>query len=127
MNRQWSQDLNADFTLKDYLLEAVKLTKNADPDKYPYSGYGIGSDSRSFFSAPNFNWGKNIFIFGVENSLSVHIDHKKKDILILGKGPAEESDDTTIIAEAECSINFSRSQGIFFKIFIIMETTVFFH
>ena len=37
----WSQDLNADFTLKDYLFGAVKSTKNANPDKYPYSGYGI--------------------------------------------------------------------------------------
>ena len=97
------------------MFEAVKLTKNADPDKYPYWGYGIGFDSRSFFSAPNFNWDKKNFIFGVDNSLSVHIDNKKKDILILGKGPSEETDDTTIIAEAECSINFSRSQRIFFK------------
>ena len=28
-----SQDLNTDFTLKDCLFGAVKLTKNADPDK----------------------------------------------------------------------------------------------
>ena len=37
----WSKDLNADFILKDYLFGAVKSTKNANPDKYPYSGYGI--------------------------------------------------------------------------------------
>ena len=41
--------LNADFTLKDCLFGAVKLTKNADPDKYSYSRYGIGFDSRSLF------------------------------------------------------------------------------
>ena len=35
---------------------------------------GIGFDSCLFFSLPNFNWGKNAAIFGVENSLSVHID-----------------------------------------------------
>ena len=52
----WSQDLNADFTLKDYLFGAVKSTKNADPDKYPYSGYGIWFDSCSLFSLSNFNW-----------------------------------------------------------------------
>ena len=39
-----------DFTLKDCLFGAVKLTKNADPDKYSYSGYGIGLDFRSRFS-----------------------------------------------------------------------------
>ena len=31
------------------LFGAVKLTKNADKDKYKYSGYGIGFDSRSEF------------------------------------------------------------------------------
>ena len=30
----WSRDLSTDFTLKDFLLGSVKLTKNADPDKY---------------------------------------------------------------------------------------------
>ena len=28
----WSRYLNADFTLKDCLFRAIKLTKNADPD-----------------------------------------------------------------------------------------------
>ena len=45
----WSGDLNTNFILKDHLFGAVKLTKNADPDKYSYSRYGIGLDSRSLF------------------------------------------------------------------------------
>ena len=40
----WSQDLNADFTLKDGLFGSVKVTKNSDTDKYSYSGYGIRFD-----------------------------------------------------------------------------------
>ena len=40
----WSQDLNAEFTLKNCLFGAVKLTKNANPNKHSYSGYGIGFD-----------------------------------------------------------------------------------
>ena len=40
----WSRDLNTDFTLKDCLFGAVMLNKNADPDKYNYSGYSIGFD-----------------------------------------------------------------------------------
>ena len=39
-------------------------------------------------------------------SSSVHVDNRKKDILILGKGPTQELDDTTLNAEAEYSINF---------------------
>ena len=30
----WSQDLNAEFTLKDCFFGNVQITKNADPDKY---------------------------------------------------------------------------------------------
>ena len=41
-----SQDLNAKLTLKDCLFGNVKITKDADPNKYSYSGYGIGLDSR---------------------------------------------------------------------------------
>ena len=59
----WSQDLKTKFNLKDCLFGAVKLTKNADPNKYSYSGYNIGFDSRSVFSIPNFDWGKNVIIF----------------------------------------------------------------
>ena len=42
-------------------------------------------------------------------SSSLHIDYNKKDILILGKGQTQVLDDTTLIAEAQYSINFSRS------------------
>ena len=31
---RWSEDLHAEFTLKDCLFVAVSLIKNADPDKY---------------------------------------------------------------------------------------------
>ena len=45
----WSRDLKSDFTLKDCLFQGVKLAKNADPDKYLYTVYGIGFDPRSEF------------------------------------------------------------------------------
>ena len=41
-------------------------------------------------------------------SSSVHYDNKKKDILILGIGPTQGLDDTTLIAKAQYSIIFSR-------------------
>ena len=44
----WSRNSNTDFTLDNCLFGAVKLTKNADPDKYGYSGYGIGCTFTSF-------------------------------------------------------------------------------
>ena len=38
---------------------------------------------------------KDATIFGPDMSSSVHIDIKKKDILILGSGPTQGLDDTT--------------------------------
>ena len=85
--------------MKDSLFGCVKLVENTDPDKYVYSDYGIGFDSRWLFSLPNFDWGKNVTIFGVDMSSSVHIDSKKKDFLILVKGLTKGLDDTTLTAE----------------------------
>ena len=80
---------NPDFTLENCLFGAVKITKNADVDKYKYSGYGIGFDGRGVFTHPKGSFGNNAIIFGVDMSSSVHIDNKGKDILILGKGPMQ--------------------------------------
>ena len=51
--------------------------------------------------------GKNVVIFGTDMSSSVHTDNKNKDILILGKGPTQGLDDTTLTAEAKYSVNFT--------------------
>ena len=37
--------------------------------------------------------GKNVVIFGVDNSSSMHIDNKKKGILVLDEGPTERLTD----------------------------------
>ena len=42
-----------------------------------------------------------------------HSNNKSKDILILGKGQTQGLDNTTLTAEVEYFINFSRSQIIF--------------
>ena len=64
----WSRDLNSDFTLKDCLFGGIRLAKNANPDKYVYSGYGIRFNSRSEFSVPDGSVGKNVIVFGVDMS-----------------------------------------------------------
>ena len=65
------------------------MTKNTDIDKYGYSGYGIAFDRRSSFSFPGGGFCQNVLIFGVDMSSSAHIDNKKKDILVLEKGPTQ--------------------------------------
>ena len=101
------------FTLKDCLFGCVKLAKNADPDKYVYSRYGIVFDSPTEFSLPDGGVDKNVIIFGVDMSSDVHIDNKEKDILILGKGATQGWDDITLTVEVQYSINFSRKNRKF--------------
>ena len=110
----WSQDLHCDFTLKSCLHGGIKLSKNADADKYVYSGYGIEFGSRSLFSLTNFALGKNVIILElIWAHQCLLITKKKKDILILGKGPTQGLDDTKLTVKAQYSINFSKSNRKF--------------
>ena len=76
---------NNDPTLKNCLFALVTLTKNVIIDEY--SGYGIRFDRRSSLSFPGGGFDQNVLIFGADMSFSAHIDNKKKDILVLVKGP----------------------------------------
>ena len=91
------------------------MTKNADIDKYGYSGYGIGFDRRSSFSFPSGGFGQNVLIFGVDMSSSAHIDNKKKDILVLEKGPTQGLE-YILTTEKMYSINFTVTKKKLFKL-----------
>ena len=101
-----------DPTLENCLFGVVTLTKNADIDKYGYSGYGTGFDRKFFFPFPGSGFGQNIIIFGVDMSFSVHVDNKKKDILILVKGPTQGLEHT-LTAEKMYWINFTATKRKF--------------
>ena len=51
--------LNTDSLLSNCLFGSVKLTKNADLDKYNYTGYGIGFDSLLVFLFKDGSYSKN--------------------------------------------------------------------
>ena len=65
---------NANLTLGECLF-AVKLAKNADPDKYGYSDYGTGF---SQLLLPVGELGKNVVIFRVDTSSFVNAGNKKR-------------------------------------------------
>ena len=75
-----SSSHNNDPTLKNCLFGAVTLTKNADIDRYGYSGYGIGFDRRSSFSFSGGALGQNVLIVGADVSFSDRISNKKRHI-----------------------------------------------
>ena len=66
------------LTLENCLLGAVSLTKNADIDKYKYSGHGIGFDRHSEFSFGTRGFGRNYIIFVADLSSSSYDNNKKK-------------------------------------------------
>ena len=98
--------------LENSLFGAATFTKNFDIDKYENSGYGIGFDRHGFFSHPNGRSGRNVIIFGVDMSSTTKTDNRKKDILILGKGPTQGLD-YTLSAEKIYSINFTENNKKF--------------
>ena len=101
-----SIDISDYPTLENCLFGAVTLTKNADFSKYKYSGYGIGFDRHGSFSFPGTGLGRNAIIFGVDMSSSTKIDNRKKDVLILDKGPAQRLQHT-LSAEKSYLIYFT--------------------
>ena len=103
----WSNNFDTAFTRVNCLFEAVKLTKNFDPDKHQYSGYVIGYDSRSYFSWTDGSKGENFIVFAIDNSSFVHFDGRNINILVLR--PTEDLDNTTITAEAKYPINFTET------------------
>ena len=106
--KSWPFYFDNGFKLRN-LLGGVKLTENPDLDKYPYSGYGILFDLLEAFSLPNVGFGKDVGIFAAYMISSAHVENKKIYILILGKGPLQGLDTTTLTEEAEYSINFTEA------------------
>ena len=71
----WKYVDSSDPALRNSLFGTVKLVKNADIDKYKYSGYGLGFDMKETFSFPTgvsnsitFSIGIQIFICAKKNS-----------------------------------------------------------
>ena len=107
-----SSSNDSDPTLKNCLFGAVTLTKNVVIEKYGYSGYGIAFDSKGSLSFPGGGFGQNTLNFGVDISSSVHVDNKKKNILVLGIGPTQGLEHT-LTAEKMYSVNFTVMNKIF--------------
>ena len=74
-----------------------------------YTSFGIGFDQSSEFLLPDGSTEKNASIFGADMSTSVHIDNKKKDILIFPLSSTQRLDDTALTAEAKYPIDFTQS------------------
>ena len=94
--------MSSNNALKNCLFGATIVTKlgdTKDPDKYIYSGYGLGYGIKGPFAHPQGEMTRNIIIFGVDSSNSVHATNKIQNILKLGHGLTQKINNTTIYAE----------------------------
>ena len=105
---------NRNLTVQNASFGGVSLTKNADVNKYKYSGYGIAFDRTSSFSFPGGGNGQNVIIFGVDMNSCVHVDNKGKDILILGNDLTQGLDEHSLTADKMYLINFSKDNIKFY-------------
>ena len=115
--------INSNFVFKNCLFSAIKITNttNSDTDKWKYSGYGIGFDSKGEFAYPDGGDGKNVIIFGADLGNSKHANNKIKHVLVLGREFIQKINDTTIYTEKMYSPNFTVDNKI---VCIIMVTIV---
>ena len=75
---------------------------------WQYNGYGIAFDSKGELTHPSgYGYAKNVIIFGVGSSSSIHSSNKTQNILVLGKDLIQKINNTTIYAEKMYSPNFT--------------------
>ena len=110
-----SSSRDTSFTIQNALFEAMQITKNAtDNSKNNYKEYGICFDERSqpghtmteggFTHTAN---GRNVLIFGVDMSFSVHATNRANHIYLMGEGLTQGINDTTIYVEKNYYRNFT--------------------
>ena len=96
------------FTIQNALFGAMEITKNADTSKYKYKEYGICFDEGGRFSTGNINNGRNVLIFGVDESSVIHSNNKANNIYVMGDGIVQGINDTTLYGEKIYSQNFTQ-------------------
>ena len=96
------------FTVQNASFGSMKITKNADTSKYKYKGYGICFDEGGSFRKGNISNGKNVLIFGVDESSLVHVNNKANNIYVMGDLFVQGINDTTLYAEKIYSQNFTQ-------------------
>ena len=92
----------------------MKITKNTDSSKNNYKGYGLCFDEGGEFGhtvkQDNFNRttnAKNVIIFGVDMSSSIHATNRANNINVMGKESIQGINDTTLYAEKLFHNNFT--------------------
>ena len=116
--QQNKEDMSNNIRFKIYcvynaLFGAMQVIKNADTSKYKYRGYGICFDGEGIFSKGNISNGRNVLIFGVDESSLEHQNNKANNIYVIGDLFVQGINDTTLYAEKIYSQNFTQPNKTF--------------
>ena len=102
------------FTIQNALFGAMQITKNADTSKYNYKGYGLYFDEGGTFGHTITEGGfahttnaRNVLIFGVHMSFSVHATNRANHIYVMGTEFVQGINDTTVYTEKNFYRNFT--------------------
>ena len=102
--------ISSNNIFKNSLFGAIKVTKpnnTTDPEKCVYSGYGISVDHTGQFTHSDGTQARNVIIFGLDSSNSIHATNKTPSILVLGHGLIHKINNMAIYAEKMYLPNFS--------------------
>ena len=109
-----SSTRNTDYSIQNALFGAMKITKNTDYSKNNYTGYDLRFDEGAKFTHTkregNFDHttaARNVIIFGVDMSFSVHGTNIANNIYVMGEALVQGINDTTIYAEKNFYRNFA--------------------
>ena len=113
--RPISSGRDTSFTIQNALFGAMQITKNAtDNSENNYKGCGICFDERSQFGHTITEGGfahttndRNVLIFGVDMSFSVHATNRANNIYVMGDGLRQGIYDTTLYVEKNYWRNFT--------------------
>ena len=105
---------NTDYTIQNALFGATKITKNTDSSKNCMIGYDLCFDEGGEFGHTvkqgNFNRttnAKNVIIFGVDMSSSIHATNRANNIYVMDKDFIQGINDTNIYTEKLFHNNFT--------------------
>ena len=77
-------------------IDAARANNTKDSDNFIYTGWGISFDRNGTFGHPEGGTARNVIIFGVDMSRSIHASNKTKDFLVLDKDLIQLIENTTI-------------------------------
>ena len=104
------------FTIQNALFGAMQITKIAENLKNNYKRYGVCFDEGSDFghtitegSRAHTTDARNVLIFGVDMSFSVHATNTANNIYLMRTGLTQGIHDTTMYAEKNFYRNFTDS------------------